>query len=326
MNESLLYNFLTIGYTTNPGDPGECFYSNIRKLPAADFLVYEPASGALQMEKYWQVNTEVNTSMREDEAIETFRELFSASIRKRLRSDVPIGTSLSGGLDSSSIVAFCNMQTADHYSHQCFTASFRGYEKDEVQWARKLAERSGLAHHVVEMDGQGLVPLMEKVMRFQEEPFATASVLAQYKVYEEAKKNGVTVLLDGQGADEVLAGYHSYYKWYWQELYTKGTLGKSRELQDAAALGISEKFKLKNRLLARMTEFGASLLQTRKASRAFRSSNLDRDFAFRNKRNFYYSLPASFGLNGALFFDTFVHGLEELLRFADRNSMAHGRE
>jgi asparagine synthase (glutamine-hydrolysing) len=326
LNEALLYNFLTIGYTTNPGDPGESFYGNIRKLPAANFLRYTPADQKLETEKYWQVYPEVNYSISENEAIEKFRGLFSASVHKRLRSDVAIGTSLSGGLDSSSVVAFCNHEVSDHYSHQCFTASFKGFERDELQWAQRLASKFGLTHHVIEMEGNGIVPLMGEVMRFQEEPFATASVLAQYKVYECAKEKGVTVLLDGQGADEVLAGYHAYYKWYWQELYRKRKLGKSAELKAASKLGVHEKFGLKNKVFSFLPELGASLLQSGKSKSAFRSSDLDRDFAYTNKRNFYYSLPHSFDLNGALFFDTFVHGLEELLRLADRNSMAHGRE
>jgi asparagine synthase (glutamine-hydrolysing) len=145
-------------------------------------------------------------------------------------------------------------------------------------------------------------------------------------VYGCAKEKGVTVLLDGQGADEVLAGYHSYYKWYWQELYKKRSLGKSGELRASSDVGVREKFELKNKIFSLLPELSASLYQSRKSKHAFLSADLNRDFAYSNKRNFYYSLPHSFDLNGALFFDTFVHGLEELLRFADRNSMAHGRE
>jgi asparagine synthase (glutamine-hydrolysing) len=325
VNQAMLYNFLTIGYTSNPSDPQETFYQNIHKLPAASFLTYSFAENQLQIEKYWQVYPEVKTISQED-AIEQFRHLFSQSIKRRLRSDVGIGTSLSGGLDSSTVVAFCDQQLSNHYSHKCFTASFKGFENDELPYAEKVAKQFGLEHHVIEFNENEVVDLMNKVMHHQEEPIGSASILAQYKVFHSARQNGVTVLLDGQGADEVLAGYHKYYKWYWQELYRNKKLQKSKELNAANEIGVKEPFGLKNKITALYPEFAAGILQTRKSKKAFHHPDLDREFAFSNKQNFYYATPTDFSLNGALYYNTFVNGLEELLRFADRNSMAHAVE
>jgi asparagine synthase (glutamine-hydrolysing) len=325
VNQAMLYNFLTIGYTSNPSDPQETFYQNIHKLPAASFLTYSFAENQLQIEKYWQVYPEVKTISQED-AIEQFRHLFSQSIKRRLRSDVGIGTSLSGGLDSSTVVAFCDQQLSNHYSHKCFTASFKGFENDELPYAEKIAKQFGLEHHVIEFNENEVVDLMNKVMHHQEEPIGSASILAQYKVFHSARQNGVTVLLDGQGADEVLAGYHKYYKWYWQELYRNKKLKKNRESNAAYELGVRESFGLKNKIAALYPEFAAGILQTRKSKKAFHHPDLDREFAFSNKQNFYYATPTDFSLNGALYYNTFVNGLEELLRFADRNSMAHAVE
>ena len=324
VNKSLLYNFLTIGYTGNPAEPQETFYEHIHKLPAASFLHYSLTNHQLTIEKYWQVNVDVNNSITEENAIEQFKHLFSDSIKKRLRSDVAIGTSLSGGLDSSAIVAFCDEETTANYSHKCFTASFKGFEKDETAFAKTIAKQFQLQHFIVAIDEENIVELMTNVMQKQEEPFGSASVLAQYKVYETAKENGVTVLLDGQGADEILAGYHKYYKWYWQELYRNKKL--SNELKLAKQLGVTETFSIKNKFAALLPQFAAGILEGRKAKQAFNDPALNRDFAFANKKNLYYTLPASFDLNGALYFNTFVNGLEELLRLADRNSMAHSTE
>jgi asparagine synthase (glutamine-hydrolysing) len=83
---------------------------------------------------------------------------------------------------------------------------------------------------------------------------------------------------------------------------------------------------MKNRLAALLPEFSASMLQSQKAKKAFQHPDLNREFAFENKRNLYYSTPSTFDLNGALYYNTFVNGLEELLRLADRNSMAHSVE
>jgi asparagine synthase (glutamine-hydrolysing) len=133
----MLYNFLTIGYTTNPADPFETFYENILKLPAAHWLSYSLHKKELVTERWWQTYIEVDNSISEKDAISRFHQLFSESIQKRLRSDVPIGTSLSGGLDSSAIVAFCAEEKAAQYTHNCFTASFAGFEKDETIHASK---------------------------------------------------------------------------------------------------------------------------------------------------------------------------------------------
>jgi asparagine synthase (glutamine-hydrolysing) len=326
VNRGMLYNFLTIGYTTNPADPFETFYNNIYKLPAAHCLTYTLATGELVPNRYWQTYVEVNTRISEAEATERFTQLFRDSIQKRLRSDVPIGTSLSGGLDSSSIVAFCAEENAAQYTHNCFTASFPGFAKDETAQAALVAKTFGLHHYTTTVTEQEVPGLMEKLAAHQEEPFLSASVLAQYKVFEEAKRQGVTVMLDGQGADELLAGYHKYYKWWWQELYRQKALGKSSEQKAAQAMGVKETFGLTNKMAALFPEFAASMLQSRKAKKAYQHPDLDRGFAFQNKRNLYYATPTTFDLNGALFYNTFVNGLEELLRLADRNSMAHSVE
>lgn len=325
VNNSMLYNFLSIDYTSNPADPQETFYQNIHKLPAASFLTYSLSNNQIEIEKYWQVYPETIT-ISEKDAIAQFKDLLNRSVKRRLRTDVPVGSSLSGGLDSSSIVAFCDQQVSDHYSHKCFTASFKGFERDELKYAETVAQQFGLEHFVVEMNEANVVQLMNEVMHHQEEPVGSASALAQYKVFETAKQNGVTVVLDGQGADEILAGYSKYYKWFWQELYRNKKLTKSKELKAAKDAGIAESFGLKNKLAALFPDFAAGILQTRKSKKAFHHPDLNRDFAFANKQSFYYTTPTSFDLNGALYYNAFVNGLEELLRFADRNSMAHAVE
>lgn len=326
VNSSMLYNFLTIGYTSNPADPQETFFSRIHKLPAACCLYYSFATQELTIEKYWHADIDVNHNIKEEDAIVQFQQLLSTSVKRRLRSDVAIGTSLSGGLDSSSIVALCDLNSTAQYTHKCFTASFTGYEKDETEYARIVATKYGLEHHAVNISEEEIPSLMEKIIAIQEEPFSSASVIAQYKVYEAAKQNGVTVLLDGQGADEILAGYHKYFKWYWQQLFRNKQLGKSGELKAAKENGITESFGIRNKVASLVPEFSAGLLQSHKAKQAFRHPDLNKDFAFENKRNLYYATPSTFDLNGALYYNSFVNGLNELLRLADRNSMAHSVE
>ncbi|MFL5741887.1 MAG: asparagine synthase (glutamine-hydrolyzing) [Flavisolibacter sp.] len=326
VNQSMLYNFLSIGYTSNPQNPAESFYQGIQKLPSSCFLEYSLLTGTLAIEKYWQIYAEISESITVKEAIENFRLLFSSSIHKRLRSDVPVGTSLSGGLDSSSVVAFCEQQNSSHYSHHCFTASFAGFEKDERRWSELVSKKFGLKHHLIELNEQEIPGLMAQMMTNQEEPIATASPLAQYKVYEAARNEGVRVLLDGQGADEVLGGYHKYFHWYWQELFRNNELRKSGEYRAARENGIEEKFSLKNKLAALLPQFISAIAEGRRARNAFRHPDFDPDFAFSHKNDLHYTRPSGTELNDVLYFDTFVLGLEDLLRLADRNSMAHGIE
>lgn len=326
INHRLLYNFLTLGYTNNPGDAEETFYNGVYKLPAAHSLTYSLPKNELRTRCYWQVYAEEDNRISEPEAVETFRYLFAQSLRRRLRSDVPVGTSLSGGLDSSAVVAFCAGETAAQYTHKCFTASFAGFEKDETVYAAQVAQRFGLQHFTTTVSAEEVPDLMDAVAAQQDEPFSSSSALAQYKVFALAKEQGVTVLLDGQGADELLAGYYRYYRLYWQQLYANRKLKRSGELQAARALGIGEAFTYQHKIAALFPDFTASLLQTKKSKNAFRHPDLNRDFAFQNKQNLYYTTPLRPTLNSALHYNTFVNGLEELLRLADRNSMAHSVE
>src|SRR5262249_21200658 len=152
------------------------------------------------------------------------------------------------------------------------------------------------------------------------------SIYAQYKVFELAKQQDVKVLLDGQGADEVLAGYHKYYKWYWQELFTKRKLVRSGELKAARQLGVQESFGVRNIVASLFPDLASVILERQYLVKALHQEDLNRNFVRLQSKEAYYATPANFNLNGALYFNTCIHGLEELLRYADRNSMAHGRE
>lgn len=326
-NLKMLFNFITIGYVDNPNQPGETFFEQISKLPAACLLKYNIVQNELAIEKYWDIDLETeNKKITDSDAIEKFNVLFTTSIKKRLRSDVSIGTSLSGGLDSSSVVAFSQRESSIHNSHKCFTAVFPGFEKDESIFSKQIADKYHLQQYNIPVLADGFLADLQKLFYHQEEPFGSASIYAQYKVYEMAKKNDVKVLLDGQGADETLAGYHKYYKWFWQELFRKRKLLRSKELQAARKNGVKEKFVFKNVIASFFPDFASVFLERQYLLNALTHNDLTKDFIHLQSKEAYYSTPAYFNLDGALYFNTCTHGLEELLRFADRNSMAHGRE
>ncbi|HWC54106.1 MAG TPA: asparagine synthase (glutamine-hydrolyzing) [Chitinophagaceae bacterium] len=327
VNLKMLFNFITIGYVDNPGQPDETFFEQIKKLPAACILKYDPEFHKTEIEKYWDIDPQdLHKKITDQEAIERFSELFSDSVKKRVRSDVPVGTSLSGGLDSSSVVAFSQRENSVTNSHKCFTAIFPGFEKDEFVFSNKVAKQYHLQHFTVAVQGEELVQDLEKLFYYQEEPIVSASIFAQYKVFELAKNNNVTVLLDGQGADEVLAGYHKYYKWYWQELFHKRKLLRSGELKAAKKNNVEEKFGVKNIFASLFPDLASVFLERQYLVHALTQEDLDKDFVRFQSKEAYYATPGIMDLNGVLYFNTCTHGLQELLRFADRNSMAHGRE
>ena len=334
-NRKMLFNFLTIGYTDNPTDPDETFYDDIKKLPAASFIKIRMQGDILiEVEKYWDIDVERQEDKISDEsAIARFNELFNISIKRRLRSDVPLGTSLSGGLDSSSIAAkIAKLQTSDFKPAgpvgmlQTFSAIFPGFEKNEEKYIDEVVNDFSLQSVKAVVNDEEIPGLFQKIIQQQDEPFANAGTLPQYKVFELAKQNSVKVLLDGQGADEILAGYHKYYKWYWQELFRKRKLISSGELKKAKEIGVREKFKFQNVIASLFPDFATVFLERQYLLHALTQKDLSKEFVHLQSKEAYYTTPTIFTLNGVLYFNTCMHGLEELLRYADRNSMAHGRE
>jgi len=334
-NKGMLFNFLTIGYTDNPTHPRETFYDDIKKLPAASFLTIRMQPDiAIEVEKYWDIEVESQEeNISDDDVIAKFKELFETSIKRRLRSDVPLGTSLSGGLDSSSIAATIAKHQISHFEPaspagglQTFSAIFPGFAKNEEKYIDDVTDQFSLKSFKIILSDEEVPALFQKIIEQQDEPFGSAGTLPQYKVFELAKQNNVKVLLDGQGADETLAGYHKYYKWYWQELFRKRKLISSGELKKAKEIGVNEKFEFKNIIASLFPDFASVFLERQYLLHALQQEDLAKEFVRAQSKKAYYTTPTIFTLNGVLYFNTCMHGLEELLRYADRNSMAHGRE
>lgn len=326
-NQKMLFNYITIGYTDNPERPEETFYDNLYRLPPASFIKFSFIYFSFSVVKYWEIDPEhQDKKITDDAAVEQFSNLFDTSVKRRLRSDVAIGSSLSGGLDSSSIIATASPFTTNGSPLTAFTASFAGFDKDELGYAKQVADTFKLQQQIVNVSGNTLLQDWEKICYHQEEPFGSASIYAQYKVYELAKQHGIKVLLDGQGADETLAGYHKYYKWYWQELFRNGKLSGRKELAAARAIGITEPFTWKNKIAAWFPSFASIVMERQYLVQAIGHKDLTKEFVQQQSREAYYTPPDYFNLNGVLHFNTFTHGLEELLRYADRNAMANGTE
>jgi asparagine synthase (glutamine-hydrolysing) len=327
VNHQLLYDFITIGYTKNVSHPEHTFYKHVLQLPPSHYLRFIPSKNELETGRYWDLDKESAIEMYEDQAIEKFQELLQTSINQRLRSDVAIGTSLSGGLDSSSIIALASGSKDSRYTHKAFSAIFPGFEKDESKLIRKIAGQFSLDLFTVTPSADDLAARMKELVYHQDEPFGSASVFVQYEVYRMAKKEGVKVLLDGQGADETLAGYKKYTHWYLQEkIQTDGWKTTSEEAAILRNNQFLTDWSWRNRLAALMPALASAQLKNKAIQVRANNPYIDHDYAKANADQDSIHKPVVEKLNDIQYFDTMVMGLDDLLRYADRNSMAHGRE
>ena len=326
INNKLLLNFIATGHGQHRAQDKETFYQKIYSLPPGHFLtVCTQHNLQIHITSYWNLDKKNTHDLPEKKAIELFADLFHTSIKRRLRSDVPLGTSLSGGLDSSSIVTAIN-EVDSKFSPATFTAVFPGFDKDESRFVELVTKSLNLKNYKVKLSVDDFITDFEKFINHHDEPISSASVYAQYKVFELAKHHNVTVLLDGQGADETLAGYHKYIHWYLQELLLTKPVKMFKEMRILKQHNIKFDWGIKNYIAAISPLKTALALKKRTIKKIHSNEDINREFATSHFNKLSIHKPVVSNLNDMLYFNTSVAGLDELLRYADRNSMAYGRE
>ena len=334
IDNKMLLNYITLGYVQNCTNKKQTFFEDIYSLPPSHYLTCKPASDKpAEISRYWHINKEIKIDMPIADAVEKFTELLTRSVNRRLRSDVPLGTSLSGGLDSSSIAFMVdqlqNNTTEKHNSLHTFSAVFPGFIRDESKYIQSFTQQVNNTNHQTEPNAFDLIHDFEKLCYHQEEPFQSSGIFAQYKVFELAKKNQVKVLLDGQGADEILAGYPKYIHWYLQEVLSRHKLGAT-QIERLLFRKNNQPFRwdIKNYFAAFLPSHAAMHLEKMEYRKTISHPDISIDFLNLLKHQEWQGIhkPIVTKLNDILHFNTTKMGLEELLRYADRNSMAHGRE
>lgn len=213
-NDRAVYDYLT---QARQDHTGETFYEGIRQLAPGECLTLRvgrsgrEAKNLVPAREQWYRLPEGTRTVYLEEAASTLRDMIQDSVRLELRADVPIGSCLSGGLDSSTIVCLMSrLLPRGCPPLQTFSACHEDPRFDERPFIQAVVSATGAANHEVFPDAVGLYDELPRVLRHQEEPFAGTSVLAQWCVMRAARQAGVKVLLDGQGADELLLGYPGY--------------------------------------------------------------------------------------------------------------------
>ena len=334
VNPAMLYNYLQDGYLENPNDASETFYLHCKRLPHAHWLKLDLQTLNYQVRPYYQINWKFEKKqITVPDAIEQFQHLMRTSVKRRLRSDVPVGSSLSGGLDSSLVVCLIDeLIGGTGQIQKTFSAVFPGFEKDESKYIHQVVNATHADAHYVTPNEQDLEREMQHLLYHQEEPVGSASIYVQYCVMRLAKEQGVTVLLDGQGADEILAGYHFFYKRFFYELSKNNKSQYRQELAAYQQLHADNSINqivhggLSGKLAFAAQPFLPTLHQWKKNWEEMQSPFFDKNFYQQHRGNNFSNQQRETSLNEALHNAVFKKGLQELLRYADRNSMAHSRE
>lgn len=218
LNHQMAYDFLNWSLTDHTE---ESLFHGVKQLRGGHFIEMNLQDDVIVPQKWYTLSAQINNDSFEKSAIK-FHDLFIDTIKLRLRADVPIGSCLSGGLDSSSIV--CIMHTLlkeKNAVNNLKTFSSCSFEKtfDEREYIDLIKDKYCIEAHYIYPNKDDLLNCLSEIIWQQDEPFNSTSVFAQRSVFNLAKQNGVSVVLDGQGADEQLAGYHSFFGYKYLELF-----------------------------------------------------------------------------------------------------------
>ena len=306
-------------------DERETAFGAIKQLLPGEYLSVDATTLAVEITRYWTPGPDADLArLSEPDAVSRFRELLSDSVAIRMRSDVPVGSCLSGGLDSSSIVCLNRRHLGPDKAYHVFTGRFPGTAADEWSFADEVIRANDVESHVVEPSAQGFMDELPEFMWLNELPVGSSSQYAQWCVFRLAKSEGVTVLLDGQGADEILAGYEQYFLPYLRACADTSDQSEEQAIRARypAALLSGNRERLSKlplwmrHRLANMVSRGSDFLFGLNADAAARIGDSEAQTASSDLNP----------LTAALLEDAFHAHLPTLLRYGDRNSMAHSRE
>jgi len=308
VNEQMVYEYLVQGLHDHSQ---ETFFAGVRHVPAASYVVIRDGAVSEQ-QSYWQ------PQLRRDGAMspQAFHDLFKRSVARRLISDVPVGAALSGGLDSTTIVALMTDLLREHLPDaaslrghvKTFSAVFDGDPIDERAYIEEAVQRTGADTTYTHPSSQQFVEEMEDMVWHLDEPVVSTGPYAQWCVMRTAKEQ-VKVVLDGQGGDELLAGYVPYQLVYLRQLWHERRLGRllreSLKARDVIWPVVRRTMRQRRGAIPVRSLLRDSFLA---AHRPARDTRPDDNLKERLKQDLTtYSLPA-------------------LLRYEDRNSMAHSLE
>lgn len=327
-DDAAVYQYLASGYGYMDVTDGT-FFRGIRQLKPGHYARVSLATGEFIQRRYWDIDPRRERRVRSDEeAVDRFTELFTDAVRLRLRSDVPVAVSLSGGLDSSSIacIAACLLGGS---RLDAFSSCFDEKEYDERQYIEPVLEKTLARPHFVFTKPDHLFADMEEIIWHQDEPYSTMSIFPQWNVMKHAHAKGIKVMLTGQGGDEVLGGYHKYYFYLFADLLRSGRwhaaareMRRYREHKGAGVSTVRPALKIVGSYLVPESVKRSVALAGRRTEGAY----LHRDFVRRHAARIPVECRFPSILNNDLYNALKISPLPSLLHIDDRSSMAHSVE
>lgn len=319
------YDYLTWG---GYDEKKSTFFKDINQLKPAHLLSINLNNFSTVINSWWLPSISKNTEISFNEAKEKLKSLFLESISYNLRSDVPIGVTLSGGIDSSAIA--CAIR---YLNPKCEINTFSYIAKNskysEENWVDTINQYIGAKGHKVYIQSDEMIADFDDLIKSQGEPFGSSSIYAQYRVFKKARENGIVVTLDGQGADEMFAGYSGFPSYRIKSLLDSNDfIGAYSFLKNwskwpgrSVKSGVQEILysyiptSIRNHLLKLISnEFSLKWLNVD----YFAKSNVDTIFGTRPIK---IEEDRKRRLVGQLRTRLLGHGLNSLLRHGDRNSM-----
>ena len=308
----------------------ETFYVGIEQVPPGSAFEID-ASGRIREWRFWSLDDAAWDAGSDPAG--AFAELFEDAVRVHTRSDVPVGVHLSGGLDSTSIIcALARQRKAAAATGPLMAFSYISRDFDESRYISDTIEQTGATLVRLETDATRLWDVLGKVLWHQDEPIYSMMPLVSYELMALTARNGIKVILNGQGADETIAGYPSYFNDYWCTLLDAGRVSSTwREIGNHVAVHGGSRQRLFARQVRRLAQsrLGGVRAYKRFARWHHRRRALDHRWY---TRTLVEQLPQENGwVDGVTLDDSLAHSiyrtpLPRILRIEDRNSMAHSIE
>ena len=312
-NRRIVADYVWLGLD---GHEDETFFAGVLRLGAGHNLSVRLATGEVRINRYYTARPRSGLEqLPPDQYCDLLRQELERSIQLRLRSDVRVGTCLSGGLDSSSLAALAGQRYRESNGRPFFAITGQSTEPsmDETRYASLVAEAAGLDWQIVRPEAADFQAVLDDVVRTQEEPFGSPSVFMQYFVMRAARAADCPVLLDGQGSDEIFGGYEGY-----SGEYIASLLARGRILAAARAVANLRGFKVHRVEALSRAVYALGGPRVRRVLGGFRRRGLgNAQRADAGKQAIYGRLP----FTDFLIREITLRSLPRLLRYEDRNSM-----
>jgi asparagine synthase (glutamine-hydrolysing) len=315
------------------------FYQHIKELAPSHYFIYDLDQKKFAIQRYYQLHFSSGSGpideMTSNNHISRIKEKIFNAVDLRLRSDVPVGFCLSGGIDSSSIVGVAQQINNNKSLQQlqgklhAFTTTHGEHDCDESKWAAQVVDKYNLNWQKAPCTSEKLFDELESMIYYQDSPLFTTSTYAQNTVMKAAKENGITILLDGQGGDELFAGYVPIYIAFYFELLRQFRLGRlSAEWFHLNHSPLNGSILLKSMMKVALNQSLPNTIRTGLYKRLHKETSfISRDFFAQNSSDISLSPDYSSKSMNFLLHDFFTrHYLKNMLRWEDRCSMQYSIE